>query len=555
MRVAIYARVSDPKQAADDKESILGQVTHLTAECERLGWTLFDQYVDPGITGDALEERPQMVRLLSDAKQGKIEVVMVRDFDRLSRGYTVKSRILDALSASRAQVWVQGMMLDPCNPHHRYMLESIGGFAAFWKEMILQNTRRGILHQVKQGKPMNVGRQYGYRWDKTAKCVVVEEEEAKIILLLFTWYVEEGLSTYDITFRLNEMGVPSRCAGEVWKRRKSPLGEWDGNVSGKWHQASVVNILNNPAYKGEGTWGKCTQKDGIFPVRYPVIVPPDLWGQAQSLKRDRRGNGNRQVRNWLLKGMIVCSKCRRGDGSGIVWRCYTDRAHQHYYICHLNKDQRKAGRVPCRSRYLRQDKAEYKVWKKLTKFVSQPTIPMLSDVEREAERLQRQPDSDAAKRLQSLRWQLDEKDRERGRLLAMGQRGLITLDELDARMIQWQRERDALAMEIENLSNAAAWERRQATWERFSVSMREIMDKATPAERRQLLKDWNVQIVAYPDRLEGRGRIKLTPEPSSGLPSRRRLLGEKLDFRQHGQLSQVSRHGLRSSADHRRSAR
>ena len=62
MRVAIYRRVSTPGQT--EGFSLETQFDELTQLADSKGW-IWDDYCDPGISGEKLEERPQMVELLS----------------------------------------------------------------------------------------------------------------------------------------------------------------------------------------------------------------------------------------------------------------------------------------------------------------------------------------------------------------------------------------------------------------------------------------------------------------------------------------------------------
>jgi len=81
-RVAIYARVSTQEQAVEGT-SLQFQSDQLTSYCQSQGWKITGNYTDPGFTGkDA--DRPGLKRLLSDAKLGLFEKVVVYKLDRLA---------------------------------------------------------------------------------------------------------------------------------------------------------------------------------------------------------------------------------------------------------------------------------------------------------------------------------------------------------------------------------------------------------------------------------------------------------------------------------------
>lgn len=61
---------------------------------EKQGFTLYDIYVDDGISGTTFD-RPGVKRLLDDAKQGVINTVLVKDMSRFGRNYIMVGQYLD----------------------------------------------------------------------------------------------------------------------------------------------------------------------------------------------------------------------------------------------------------------------------------------------------------------------------------------------------------------------------------------------------------------------------------------------------------------------------
>ena len=84
MHTAIYARVSTEEQATEGF-SIHAQKDKLTKYAESNDWIITDYYVDDGISGKNLTERPEVTRLIEDVKSGKINNVLVYKLDRLTR--------------------------------------------------------------------------------------------------------------------------------------------------------------------------------------------------------------------------------------------------------------------------------------------------------------------------------------------------------------------------------------------------------------------------------------------------------------------------------------
>ena len=84
MQTAIYVRVSTEEQA-NEGFSINAQKDKLTKYAEINDWNIVDYYIDDGISGKNLTERPEVNRLINDVKAKKITNVLVYKLDRLTR--------------------------------------------------------------------------------------------------------------------------------------------------------------------------------------------------------------------------------------------------------------------------------------------------------------------------------------------------------------------------------------------------------------------------------------------------------------------------------------
>ena len=69
-RAAIYARVSDKSQDAEDKTSISEQISDMEAHCERRGLTIVARYQEVGRGWS--KKRPEFQRMLADAQTGTL---------------------------------------------------------------------------------------------------------------------------------------------------------------------------------------------------------------------------------------------------------------------------------------------------------------------------------------------------------------------------------------------------------------------------------------------------------------------------------------------------
>jgi hypothetical protein len=111
----LSARGSTEKQATEDRTSLADQMRRNREVCEREGWTVADEYVDPGISGEELERRPELTRLLVDCEAGRIDVVVAIDLDRLARDEYVFAQVFRRLDLADIAVHADGTHYSPDN--------------------------------------------------------------------------------------------------------------------------------------------------------------------------------------------------------------------------------------------------------------------------------------------------------------------------------------------------------------------------------------------------------------------------------------------------------
>src|SRR5262245_58888155 len=78
MKIALYARVSTSDQSCEM------QLRELREYCARRSWEIAGEYVDTGWSG-ATKGRPELDRLMTDARARRIDGVAVWKLDRFGR--------------------------------------------------------------------------------------------------------------------------------------------------------------------------------------------------------------------------------------------------------------------------------------------------------------------------------------------------------------------------------------------------------------------------------------------------------------------------------------
>lgn len=139
MKVAIYARVSTTDQNCDM------QLNELREYATRRKWELAGQYVDTGWSG-AKASRPQLDRLMADAKLHVFDCVLVWKLDRFGRSVLHLVDALNQLSTwgVRFVAATQGIDTDESNPTAKLILWILAAVAEFEREMIRERVRGGV---------------------------------------------------------------------------------------------------------------------------------------------------------------------------------------------------------------------------------------------------------------------------------------------------------------------------------------------------------------------------------------------------------------------------
>src|ERR1700730_2478927 len=207
LRLAIYARVSTEEQR--DGQTIDSQISELERFSREKCWLIAAIYKDEGWSGGVME-RPELDRLRDDAQKGVFEAVLINDVDRLARDVAHLGVIKRDLERKGIKVIFRKLPSD-ASPTNNLMVNILGSFAEFERELISDRTRRGRRHKVEVRKQyLGSNTSYGYRYitkDRlagTEGTLEVIREEATVLVEMFGWVDQDGLSARRVLVRLNE---------------------------------------------------------------------------------------------------------------------------------------------------------------------------------------------------------------------------------------------------------------------------------------------------------------------------------------------------------------
>ncbi len=146
MKVAIYARVSTLNH---DQDAGM-QTREMRQFSEARGWALADEYVDSGVSGSK-DSRPELNRLMADAKRRKFDVVLVWKLDRFGRSLRHLVNALAEFESLGIAFVSLSDNLDLSTASGRLMFNIIGAMAEFERELIRERVKAGMKNAKAKG--------------------------------------------------------------------------------------------------------------------------------------------------------------------------------------------------------------------------------------------------------------------------------------------------------------------------------------------------------------------------------------------------------------------
>jgi site-specific DNA recombinase len=153
MIAAIYARRSHEQNVAEDAKSVTRQLELGRAFAAEQGWTVVGEYTDDEVSEALSTKLVSRARLLADAADEKFSVVIVRDYDRLSRDDREGPSFIYALQDCGGEIWYYAdrSRVDTRTALHSGMLSMKATFAAAEREAAQQRTREAMRAKAKAG--------------------------------------------------------------------------------------------------------------------------------------------------------------------------------------------------------------------------------------------------------------------------------------------------------------------------------------------------------------------------------------------------------------------
>ena len=337
--IAIYTRVSTDEQRRKGL-SLAEQKKRGIEYANEIGED-FIIYEDGGHSGTIPHSiRKGSSKLFEDIKAGKIKILYVTAWDRLSRGEQSESEeIIRKLVAKKVVLVIRSVEYDLEDPVIKFLLNmhqllanlETAKSSVRIKYILKQNAVEG---KAAGGPIVN----YGYKKDEN-KYLIVDENEAKVVHIIYQLALQ-GKGTKSIATILNENEIPTKRNNITVGKAMTVKGE--KKTSFKWRDAVIYRILTNPIYIGKrllNTYGedeegkRIVTKSELIDIPIETLVDPVTFETIQGMLKERdRFKDTTTKYHFLLKGLIDCPVCH-----GKFVGKYRPSKKDHSYSCNSKR--------------------------------------------------------------------------------------------------------------------------------------------------------------------------------------------------------------------------
>jgi site-specific DNA recombinase len=315
VRVAIYVRRSTDEE--HQPFSIEAQDSRLKSYVNsQPGWSLVARFEDDA--SGAKLDRPGLRKALAAAAAGRYDILLVYRVDRFTRRIRDLVTLLDELDRGGVSFRSATEPFDTSTPAGRMLVQMLGVFAEFEREMIIDRVINGMERKASKGK-WTVGTEpFGYSRDAEHRLVAIDDE-ITIVKLIFHLYTRRRLGCRAIATHLNERSLLRRRAHR--KAVAQPGTQ-------PWSHKTVTDVLTNRVYLGEVRFREIVALDA-----HAAVIDPATFDLAQQILAERGEMPAKKAMassDYHLTGKITCPACnQRYLGTNAYGRNRTYR----YYTC------------------------------------------------------------------------------------------------------------------------------------------------------------------------------------------------------------------------------
>ena len=274
--------------------------------CEYKNYEVYDVYEERGISAKTGNYRPEFERLLQDVRDKKVNTIVVLKLDRLTRSVSDWEKILTFLEENDAYLDCANDEINTTNANGKMISRILTSVSQQEIERTSERTKIGLAGAIKVGHIPHMA-PLGYKHED--KKLVIDYATKDVAIRIFNMY-HDGLSYKKISNILNEEKVLDKT---------------------NWRDSTILNILENPIYKGDFIHGRRTKKPTYYFDVVEPLVSKEYWEECQ-VQQKKNSRSFQRTLTYLFMQKIKCPKCKRILGGKATTK--KNGNSYYYYYCH-----------------------------------------------------------------------------------------------------------------------------------------------------------------------------------------------------------------------------
>lgn len=344
-KVAGYARVSTDHE--DQQTSYAAQIDYYTNYIKnKPEWDFVEVYTDEGISATSTKKREGFNRMVKDALDGKIDLIITKSVSRFARNTVDSLSTIRKLKDNNVEVHFEKENIWTFDAKGELLITIMSSLAQEESRSISENCKWGQRKRMADGKvSLAFTRFLGYDQGPNGE-FVVNEEQAKVVRRIFAEF-NKHRSYAPVADILDAEGVPT------------PTGQ------GHWSCSTVKSIIANEKYRGDALLQKYYIPDFLTKKlvknhgevqqyyvanNHEAIIDPETFEFSQYIAGEISKQPGRFIGGYKLSGRIKCADCGRWFGRR-TWHSTSTAHKKNVWQC-PNRQRRRHGLPKCRPEHL-----------------------------------------------------------------------------------------------------------------------------------------------------------------------------------------------------------
>ena len=175
LRVAAYARVStDSKEQLESYHSQMKHYRDMVTNNPE--WQLVEVYADEAITATLLDKRDNFNRMINDAMNGKIDMIIVKSISRFARNTVDALQLVRMLKDKNIAVFFEEENINTLSMDGELLLTILSSVAQQEVQNISDHVKKGLSMKMQRGEMVGFNGCLGYDYNPEDKTISVNEK-------------------------------------------------------------------------------------------------------------------------------------------------------------------------------------------------------------------------------------------------------------------------------------------------------------------------------------------------------------------------------------------